>query len=351
MAKTTEQRLRDLEQLVGLGLGQDYDAQLKRITAQVAGLTTEKNVGNVLGGMIRTEIAPGLVSIGPYRQDVDSTYFLEFTQWVSDKILRIRELTLHITPKKSRLAAGVAASSGTLTSDASADVINVESAGHVHIWLSKVGTAIITGTTVYAGAATAGPSAATSVADNVHTHNETGGVTSGPSTTINVGTNNHTHAPATTAQAAVAGNFVNYGSFDSAGTADSNRAFDMVPKSGTPTDYYTAISGNSPTSVSTPDHTHDVPGHTHTLTLSISEAGMAAGMHLYIDGVDRTTYFGGPWDAATSIVMKYNDLVTVGLIDARQSPVLGAHVIKITSTASGAIEVVGDMYVVIKAIQ
>lgn len=78
---------------------------------------------------------------------------------------------------------------------------------------------------------------------------------------------------------------------------------------------------------------------------------MAAGMHLYIDGVDRTSLFSGPWSAASDIVLDPGDLLAVGLVDSRLTPVYGVHAIKVTSTAAGAVEVVGDYSVIIKGVQ
>jgi hypothetical protein len=316
--------------------GRAAEEGLNLLKSQAAAQVVESTVGNPFTGPIRADISSGLLPVGPYRQDVDATFSLEFTLWLSEEILRIRRMTLHITPKPSRLAAG--------SSEASADTVNVESAGHVHIWLSKIGAAVVTGTNVHAGATTAGPSATVFVGDSVHVHTETGVNTLGPSSTVAVGTSTHTHVPSSTVSVPIVGNFSNFGSFDSTGTADSNRAFDLIPKSGTPTDYYTAISGNTPTAVSTPDHTHPV-------VLAISESGMANNIAILIDGVDRTALLGGPWTAAATVILDPAKLITCGFMDVKQTPSAGAHVVKLTSSASGAIEIVGDYSVIIKAVE
>lgn len=333
---TVETRLKKVESLLGLGLGTevtDLGEQVKRLTSQVSQLRNEKEIGNVLGGMIRTDIGPGILPVGPYRQDVDASFSLEFTLWIPAEVLRIRRMTLHLTPKPSRLAAGV--------SEASEDTVEVESSGHVHLWAAKVGGAINSGVAV--PQSTSISSANALAGDGTHTHIETGGTTFGPSATINAALSTHNHGGATHSVLPVSA-LTQWIGHDSTGASSSTRTFDMAMVSGHSSDIYTAISAQTPTSVSTPDHTHDIE-------LSISEHGMADDLEIIIDGVNRTSALGGPWTSEADISLDLNDLILVGFINARQEPVTGAHTIEVTSSAEGAVEVVGDYYVVIKGVQ
>jgi len=92
----------------------------------------------------------------------------------------------------------------------------------------------------------------------------------------------------------------------------------------------------------TMNHTHNVPGHGHATTLGITEGGTAAGLRLYIDGVDRSAALGGPWGAAALVD------ITPYLLNVRGEPVHGAHPIKITATSVGAVEVWFDWLVIAK---
>ncbi len=327
-----------LEQLTGNS--SDIDSlreDLDRLKTQVSQNNSERNLGNPLGGPIRTEVAPGLLPIGPYRQDVDATYSLEFTLWISTELIRIRKMTLHLTPKPSRLSAGVAASSGTLTSAAGGSTTVTSGNGGSHTSSSN-------------------PEGQASVAATTGTHNHRWAV--------------FVSAPAVLPAGAT---YQRYNTYDSAaGLPGTPQQFDISILSGTLgyTGAPLAGAGGSATvsvapaahthDVTIPDHTHgvtigththDISGHTHTITLSISETGMANNLHLWIDGVDRTVLLGGPWTAATDIVLTQNQLQAVGLTDVRLNPVTGGHVIKVTSTAAGAVEVVGDYSVIIKAVQ
>lgn len=313
--------------------------ELDRLKIRVSNLSASRDVGNVLGGMIRTEIAPGLLPIGPYREDVDSTHALEFTLWISEEILRIRKMTLHLTPKASRIAAGVTA--------ASADTIPVESAGHVHLWSQWVSnTPLTTGNTVVTGITSVGaPSPTTNVAGSPHTHVETGVSTQADTATVAVGSSTHVHAVnVSTALGVLVGNLTKWGTYDSTGAVGATYQFDMIPVAGHANGFYTAISADATTAVSTPDHTHDVD-------LAISEHGMADDLAIIIDGVDQTANLGGPWTSTSDIVINPGDLIIVGFVNAKMEVATGPHTIKITSSAEGAVEVVGDYSVIIKAVQ
>ncbi|HXH05358.1 MAG TPA: hypothetical protein VNI83_02090 [Vicinamibacterales bacterium] len=287
---TIEERLRRIEQALNLGAAGDSGLreEISRLKITVANLRTERGVGNVLGGPVRTEIAPGALPIGPYRQDLDSSFHLTFTLWIPDYLLRIKSATLRLKPLPIRSSVTVSTSSATTPSGG--------------------------GSTTPAGGG------GTSSSDGAHIHTGSlGGSTEQQvvTTTANDGAG-HTHGVVVQPPLGASG---------SVGINTSG-----------------AHSHSTPSHThNTPDHTH--PGHTHNLTLAIAESGMASSLRLYIDGVDRTTALGGPWNAAVELDIRQY------LVNARQVPVVGAHEIQVRSSTAGAVEVTGDIYGVIKAIQ
>jgi len=331
----------------------DLEERIRKLEAQGAGQRTEETVGNVYGGFLRTEIAPGLVKIGPFYADVDSTYGLERVEWIPTEVLRIRRMTLRLTPRPSRLAVGLVETIDAQTAEATGDIVNVADSGHVHIWLSRSSTtAMHSGVSVLGGTVTNTPSATTQVAVSPHNHTFVGSPTNNDTAPISVGSSTHVHGPGGIVQTVpTTADFDKWGTYNSAGSADATRAFDIIPIAGSPADMYTAVTSASPVSVATADHTHEVAGHNHDVTLAISEQGMATGMAILIDGVDRTALLGGPWNAAASIDLDTNKLIAVGLIDIRGTVSTGPHTFKVTSTAEGAIELTGDYYCIIKAVQ
>lgn len=96
-----------------------------------------------------------------------------------------------------------------------------------------------------------------------------------------------------------------------------------------------SVSGATSTSEST--HTHDVPGQSITIpSLSLNpptaiyEAGMAQGVHVFIDGVDRTTALGGPFGSGTAL--------DVSLLEIGQwITSTGWHELQLSSTSIGGV--------------
>lgn len=272
---SVEDRVKALENQLGLGFGgvssENMQDLINQHASQIAQLNSQLNTGNVLGGMVRTQIAPAAFPIGPYRQDVDATFGMEFTLWIPDYALRIKRALIVLTPKKTRTATIIAAATGSFT--------GVPSSDHQHRWA------------LYRSDEAGSPGWAQRIFDS--------------------------YLAAIPEPAATEG--VEFWAENAA-------------------DLFTSKPGPGTSSVASSTHTHP-------LTLSISESGMAAGMHLYIDGVDRTTALGGPWSAEATLD------ITDYLVDVRLRPEVGAHPIKVTSTAAGAIEAVGDIYGIIKAVQ
>lgn len=344
-----ESRLRELLRTVDIGLmaspAGDESSELAQLRREVASLRQQRNTGNVMGGMLRTEIAPGAYTVGPYRQDLDATHPVAFDLWIPDWLLRIKRCQMRIKPAAVRSSVAVASSS--------------------------TGTPSGGGATSGASSASTTPSGggSTSGASSTSTTPSGGGATSGSANALD----GHHH---------LVFSYVNDG--DSSWTYRRYDAFrgDVVPPT-TPSDGVNInaeeardiITGpNQQTATathshSTPNHTHDIshthstpahshdishthttpdhthPAHTHTLTLAIAEGGSATDLEFSIDGIDRTAALGGPWNAAAVVD------ITEYLIDNRMVPEVGAHPVEISSASVGAVEVWFDFYVVVKAIQ
>jgi len=314
--------------------------QLERQNILLAGLRTERTVGNVLGGMIRTEIGPGSMMIGPYRQDVDATFGLEFNLWIPTYLLRIKSATIRLQPKAIRSSVSVtaggtttpsggAATSGTQTtpsgggstsgdtstpsggsaspsSNATGTTVQVADIGHTHIWADyQSATPGSYSSRLYDDGLTNSFNLSAAASGNKHTL--------GPNSTETMPTSAHTHVVTVPAHTHTIHNHT-------------------TPAHTHPVHDHTV-----------PNHTH--PSHGHTLTLAIAEGGLSTNLRLWIDNVDRTSALGGPWTAAAELDIRQY------LINARQEPVTGVHSIKVTSTAVGAVEAVGDIYGVLAAVQ
>lgn len=93
------------------------------------------------------------------------------------------------------------------------------------------------------------------------------------------------------------------------------------------------------TSSSEATHTHTVPGQSVTIpSLSLNpptaiyEAGMAQGVHAFLDGVDQTTPLGGPWGVGSAL-----DISTLDI--TQYFTTLGWHEVQLSSTSIGGITV------------
>jgi len=72
--------------------------------------------------------------------------------------------------------------------------------------------------------------------------------------------------------------------------------------------------------------------HTHSLNppSGLYDTGMAQGVHVYIDGTDRTTALGGPWGSGSSIDVSELDI-------SAYITATGWHEFALTSTTLGVI--------------
>lgn len=340
-----ERRLAVIEQQIGMGMIGTMDglrSQLEQQAVLLASLREEQVNGNVLGGMLRTDIGPGAFPIGPYRQDVDDTYALEFDHWIPEYWLRIKRCVIRLKPGPIRSSVAVSASaSGELTSNSGGGSTSGSSSAST---TGNGGAALLS-------AAASGATIEIRQTFVTETHNHR--------VLIYRSDNDHGWTGRVFDGHTISGNATEGVRIEAENAADIYTE-DQHP--------LTASSSTSPIGVasatshthsvtlpdhqhgmththSTPNHSHTIPTHDHELTLAIAEGGDAEGLRLYIDDVDRTTALGGPWDSEAELDIRQY------LINARQMPVHGAHRIKVTSTSVGSVEVTGDMYGVLKAIR
>jgi hypothetical protein len=80
-----------------------------------------------------------------------------------------------------------------------------------------------------------------------------------------------------------------------------------------------------------PGHSHPIP-HTHAVNApdGLYDTGMAQGVHVFVDGTDRTTALGGPWGVGSAVDVP--DLDISAWITAT-----GWHEIQLSSTTLGVI--------------
>jgi hypothetical protein len=90
------------------------------------------------------------------------------------------------------------------------------------------------------------------------------------------------------------------------------------------------------TSESSGAHSHYISPHTHELVYGIFDGTQAQNLRIYIDGVDRTTLLGGPWNSEVELD------ITPFLLGIAGNPLHGYHTIKITTTQLGAVDVISE---------
>lgn len=343
-----ERRLAVIEQQIGMGMIGTMDglrSQLEQQAVLLASLREEQVNGNVLGGMLRTDIGPGAFPIGPYRQDVDDTYALEFDHWIPEYWLRIKRCVIRLKPGPIRSSVAVSASaSGELTSNSGGGSTSGSSSAST---TGNGGAALLSsaasGSTVQITFQTSRHAHKVFVYRSDNDHGWTARVFDGHDS---AGPGND---PSPTEGVRIeAENAADIWS-DLDTTVSVSSSANPSNVASHPNHTHSVTLPNHQHSMThthtTPDHSHTIDSHDHELTLAIAEGGDAAGLRLYIDDVDRTTALGGPWDSEAELDIRQY------LINARQIPVHGAHRIKVTSTSVGSVEVTGDMYGVLKAIR
>jgi hypothetical protein len=79
------------------------------------------------------------------------------------------------------------------------------------------------------------------------------------------------------------------------------------------------------------DHTHGIP-HTHAVNApdGLYDVGMAQGVHVFVDGTDRTTALGGPWGVGAALDVPDLDI-------SAYITTTGWHEIQLSSTTLGVI--------------
>jgi hypothetical protein len=318
---TLEERVRKLESRLGSGaaLGLHSDAsglqdEVERLKVELGRLRTGQHSGNVFGGMIRTEIGPGFSYIGPFLRDLDATFPLDFTLPVPDYMLRISTCVLKLKPLPVRSSVTVAEAISAQTSEDG-------------------------------GAQTSG--ASSSASSGSQTTPSGGGSTSGASSDNTSSNESHLHVTdedvsQTTTEIPSGGNHVHGLTHDHPVDQSGGHIHELPHTHPTPNHTHPTHSHGIAHTHDVIDHRHAVAGHGHDLTLAIAEGGSASQLAILIDGVDRTTALGGPWDDEVEIdVRQY-------LINARQEPVVGTHTFEVQSDTVGAVEVTGHIYCVLR---
>jgi hypothetical protein len=343
---TLEERVRLLESRLGGGLLglQPGDAELRSdldlLKTQVSQIRNQQRNGNVFGGMIRTEIGPGFTFYGPLIRDVDASFPLDFLLHIPEYILRISSCALHVVPRPVRSSVSVAEDIGSITSDGG--TLNTSEASSQ----SSSGASTSSSSGASSSSSSGASSSSTSDGGGSHSHS-----LSGNSTAVST----HQHTGSTGAPDPVEGgsghDHLVITSFDgghshglSGATAASNGSHDhgMAHNHGIAHTHGISHTHGIDHFHDINPHTHDVAGHGHDLTLAISEGGSASGITLLIDGIDRTSALGGPWDDAFEVDIRQY------LVDARQMPLTGHHTIQLTSATVGALELHGDLYGVVR---
>lgn len=360
-----EDRLKAIEQALGLGFG-GRNKSAEDVRVALGRLRDDQVSGNVYGGMIRTSIGPGFTYIGPFIRDVDSSFSLEFELPIPDYMLRISRCNLHVVLRPVRSSVAVASSS-TGTPSGGGDTSGSSSAASSGI--PQFSGQFTTGITPLPFPDTGGPSTANTGSGGTGNTGSGGTGNTGSGGTANTGStdpgDSDSDGATTTSfedgHAHSVGNHTHgHGSHTHSGPSHTHSGPSHTHSGPSHThslsshthemgDHIHGVGGGADEAHthgiahthSTPDHTH--PNHSHTLTLAIAEGGSPAGVNILIDGSDRTSELGGPWDDDFDIDIR-TYLITV--IDQR--PVVGVHTIEITSTSVGALEVTGDLYGVLR---
>ncbi len=291
---TLEERVQEIERRLGVGGGvlglqvgdEELRATVEFLQRQVGQLRSRETAGNVFGGMIRTEIGPGFSYIGPFQRDLDSSFPLAFTLPIPAYMLRIATCKLKLKPLAIRSSVSTGAPIATQTSSAG-------------------------------GAQTSSGSSDFTTTYKSHTHN-TNTTNSGPGITTFSSGHNHGYVAAGASTGGAAASHSH--TISSSGSHRHSNAHTHTVD----------------------DHTHTVTGHGHSLTLAIAEGAAATQMTLTIDGVDRTSALGGPWDAEVEVEIRDY------LVNARQEPVAGVHTFSIGPDTVGAVEVTGEIYCILR---
>ena len=320
---------------------------VNRLEQLISRQKAEDELGNlVVGGPIRTQIAAAPYTSGPFREDLDASHPIGFDLWVPDYLLRIIRVQCRLKPVPIRNSLAVVESNDAASSGASS-----------------------ANTTQGGGDPTTGASSTSSSNSNAALD------TSGPSATntgANVGTqvviNTHWHRmwqflgtadPGYSAkhyeardgrsfyvqgEDAASYNTEDNSTVSTLTVASNGHVHDMQAHVHDITAHSHPIphTHNTLSHIHPMAHTHLIEGHTHDTTLGITEGGEAQGLRLWIDGVDRSTALGGPWNAAAVFD------ITEYLLNVRREPVPGAHPIIIESTSVGAVEVWFDWLVIAK---
>lgn len=171
-------------------------------------------------------------------------------------------------------------------------------------------------------------SSTTSSAGSAHNHSVSG-QTSGSTTS---GNQSSDHVHVITLENANINNPVAYdglaGLFSASGGGSVSTGFETGSNVHTHNVPSSSVSGATSTNESS--HTHTIPSLSLTAPTAIYEAGMAQGVHAFLDGTDQTTPLGGPWGAGVAI-----DISNLNVTSYFTT--VGWHEIQLSSTSIGGI--------------
>lgn len=383
---------------------EDLLAEIDSLRAQVRNVAARSRVGNpVYGGPINADVTQSAKTSGPFMWLVDSTHSLEVVLPVQSYVHRVLDAMLRVTLRPVRAASATTGSPNITTTDdnsqASSSSTTNDNAASSSSSTSGDSSPASSSTTTDDNAASSSTSSS-----NDNAQSSSVSTTDATGSTINVESAGHVHLWATLLSTTashgdplLAAALDQYRTYDSSGGA--NNSFDIFPVTGSA--LYTAISAASPTAVPTAahqhgmahthnhhhdiththnhhhdfthththnhgmththNHSHDMThthnhhhtlDHTHPMTIasSITEGGSPAGVRLYLDTgagyTELTSALGGPWDANFEVQLAryFNDT-----LQPRQ-PIIGNHKLLLTSTSVGTLEVNLDWYQMLKPV-
>ena len=278
---------------------------------------------------------------GPFRNSTDSGFPIDLKVNFDANVFLVHQSKLSFTIRGLRANFTGAASGGGQTSSSGSSHSHSFSAGSTTAGSSHSHTLNADTAQPYAGQSypvllsfmsgadvndgqvlSQGPSpSSTQDVSQGHTHVETGGTTNNQNQGHTHSLNSHTHL------SGVPG----------AGSADlswAGHTHDIdATTSGAESSHTHDFSGS--TSGNESSHTHTVSAHTHTVNFGITQQSTpgSMGVTVSINGVDRTSALGGPWNASQTLD------ITQYLTDANGQPLRQDNTVQLGSSALGDLEI------------
>lgn len=259
---------------------------------------------------------------GPYRMSVDATHPMTFVVDFDSSIRELYDanLIIRVDKVRSNVSAASAASGGggtttsasggssTPTTSSGGGQTSSSGSGHTHT--VSGGTAASDGghghslpdTEPSGTGASGSPSTASTQAQSAsHTHNETGGVTGYDNSNHTHSLNSHTHTGPSHSH-----------TFGQTTGITGDHTHSLTGITNASESSHTHTVANHTHTVTIGSHTHDVTlsSHNHTITMTYGiyegPSPSTPGITITINGTDRTSALGGPWnDDVTLNVRQY----------------------------------------------